>query len=193
MESKMITLGGATWINLANTVLMRDGQRIDLLQSRDGVLQWLKGNGLLQGGHPQDADGEAVFGTLLRLRDICADALSDLRREGRLSDRTFARLEQESDALEVTVRMVREGGVPRLIPEGRSVSDRIVYEVLRSLTDTLAHYPADRIRKCEHDSCVLHFVDTSKGGKRRWCSMELCGNRRKAADFYARKKERARM
>lgn len=191
MDSKMITLGGATWINLANTLMMRDGQRVDLLQSRDGALRWLEGNGLLQGELPQDSDGEAISGTLLRLRDICADALSDLRREGRLSDRTFARLEQESGALAVTVRMEREGGVPRLIQEGRSVSDRIVYEVLRSLADTLAHYPPDRIRKCEHHACMLHFVDTSKGGKRRWCSMELCGNRRKAADFYARKKERA--
>jgi len=191
MDSKIITLGGATWINLANTVLMRDGQSVDLLQSRDGALQWLEGNGLLQGDLPQDADGEAISGMLLRLRDICADALADLRLEGRLSDRTFAGLEQESGALAVTVRMEREGDVPRLIQEGRSASDRIVYEVLRSLTDTLAQYPPDRIRKCEHDSCVLHFVDTSKGGKRRWCSMELCGNRRKAADFYARKKERA--
>nr|WP_090396707.1 CGNR zinc finger domain-containing protein [Natribacillus halophilus] len=47
-----------------------------------------------------------------------------------------------------------------------------------------------RIRECEHPECILYFVDTSKSGKRRWCSMELCGNRQKAADFYARKKNK---
>ena len=41
-----------------------------------------------------------------------------------------------------------------------------------------AHTNRDRVRKC--DQCVLHFVDTSKKGTRRWCSMQLCGNRQKA-------------
>lgn len=41
-----------------------------------------------------------------------------------------------------------------------------------------------RVRKC--DQCVLHFHDTSKKGTRRWCSMQLCGNRRKVAAYAAR-------
>ncbi len=44
-----------------------------------------------------------------------------------------------------------------------------------------------RVRKC--DQCVLHFHDTSKKGTRRWCSMQLCGNRRKVAAYAARKRE----
>ncbi|WP_276358440.1 CGNR zinc finger domain-containing protein [Cohnella caldifontis] len=190
MEPKIITLGGATWINLANTIVQQDHQRVDLLEDRDDAVQWLEGNGLLQGELPKDSGGDAIHDTLTRLRDICVDALSDLRREGRLSDQTIAKLEKESGALAVNVRMERENGVPRLIHEGRSLEDRVSYEVLRSLVDTLSQYPPERIRKCEHASCMLHFVDTSKSGKRRWCSMDLCGNRQKAADFYARKKER---
>jgi DNA phosphorothioation-dependent restriction protein DptG len=41
-----------------------------------------------------------------------------------------------------------------------------------------------RVRKC--DQCVLHFHDTSKKGTRRWCSMQLCGNRLKVAAYAAR-------
>jgi len=47
----------------------------------------------------------------------------------------------------------------------------------------------DRIRGCAHDSCVLHFFDTSRNGTRRWCSMAACGNRAKASRHYARSKE----
>ncbi len=36
------------------------------------------------------------------------------------------------------------------------------------------------IRVCESPDCVLAFYDTTKNHKRRWCSMEVCGNRHKA-------------
>jgi predicted RNA-binding Zn ribbon-like protein len=44
----------------------------------------------------------------------------------------------------------------------------------------------NRVRKCEQ--CVLHFYDTSKKGTRRWCSMQLCGNRLKVAAYAARRR-----
>jgi len=47
-----------------------------------------------------------------------------------------------------------------------------------------------RVRKC--GQCVLHFYDTSKKGTRRWCSMQLCGNRLKVAAYAARQRARAR-
>jgi predicted RNA-binding Zn ribbon-like protein len=49
----------------------------------------------------------------------------------------------------------------------------------------LAERP-DRVRRCAHPACVLWFHDTSRGGARRWCSMETCGNRAKAGRHYAR-------
>lgn len=47
---------------------------------------------------------------------------------------------------------------------------------------------ADRIRQCEGPPCAVLFVDTSRKGQRRWCSMSACGNRAKAAGFRAREK-----
>ena len=49
-----------------------------------------------------------------------------------------------------------------------------------------AHADFERVRKC--GQCVLHFVDTSKKGTRRWCSMQLCGNRLKVAAYAARQR-----
>ncbi|MBG0827340.1 ABATE domain-containing protein [Planomonospora sp. ID67723] len=37
----------------------------------------------------------------------------------------------------------------------------------------------DRVRMCEGDRCYLLFLDTSRPGARRWCSMDRCGNRHK--------------
>jgi len=51
-----------------------------------------------------------------------------------------------------------------------------------------AHADRNRVRKCGH--CVLHFYDISKKGTRRWCSMQLCGNRLKVAAYAARQRTR---
>ena len=37
------------------------------------------------------------------------------------------------------------------------------------------------VKKCESATCVLHFLDTTRGRRRRWCSMAVCGNRAKQA------------
>jgi predicted RNA-binding Zn ribbon-like protein len=43
-----------------------------------------------------------------------------------------------------------------------------------------------RLRQCE--ACVVHFFDTSKKGSRRWCSMNICGNKLKVAAYQRRKR-----
>ena len=55
-----------------------------------------------------------------------------------------------------------------------------------SLATLVAEVDWNRVRKCVQ--CVLHFHDTSKKGTRRWCSMQLCGNRLKVAAYARRKR-----
>jgi predicted RNA-binding Zn ribbon-like protein len=58
--------------------------------------------------------------------------------------------------------------------------------IIDATADLLAEPDLSRIRKCE--SCVLHFFDTSKKGSRRWCSMNICGNKLKVAAYQKRKR-----
>lgn len=43
-----------------------------------------------------------------------------------------------------------------------------------------------RLRQCAADDCGLFLMDTSRPNNRRWCSMELCGNRNKTRAYRAR-------
>jgi predicted RNA-binding Zn ribbon-like protein len=43
-----------------------------------------------------------------------------------------------------------------------------------------------RIRECSADDCRLVYLDTSRSGNRRWCSMQRCGNRAKVRAHRAR-------
>lgn len=61
--------------------------------------------------------------------------------------------------------------------------------ILDGAADLLSEPEGQRIRKCE--ACVVHFFDTSKKGSRRWCSMNLCGNKLKVAAYQRRKRDSA--
>src|SRR5215471_13216524 len=88
----------------------------------------------------------------------------------------------------------------RLKTSGTGYATELWFEALRpdDLYAPLAHSAASlfadvdrqRVRKC--GQCILHFHDTSKKGTRRWCSMQLCGNRLKVAAYAARHHRKSR-
>lgn len=47
-----------------------------------------------------------------------------------------------------------------------------------------------RVKMCPADRCGWLFLDESKNGRRRWCSMDLCGNRAKARRHYQKRDTR---
>lgn len=45
----------------------------------------------------------------------------------------------------------------------------------------------ERLRRCSGERCDLLYVDTSRPGNRRWCSMARCGNRHKVRTLRTRR------
>jgi predicted RNA-binding Zn ribbon-like protein len=84
-------------------------------------------------------------------------------------------------------RLTGAGSKPstELYFESRNVED-LFAPLAHSAAILLAGANRERVRKC--GQCVLHFLDTSKKGTRRWCSMQLCGNRLKVAAYAARRR-----
>ena len=44
------------------------------------------------------------------------------------------------------------------------------------------------VKSCEGPTCTLLFADHTKGHRRRWCSMAVCGNRAKQQAHYQRRR-----
>jgi predicted RNA-binding Zn ribbon-like protein len=61
-----------------------------------------------------------------------------------------------------------------------------VWPVVRSAADLLTSAELSALRLCASESCAWLFLDTSRNGSRRWCSMRTCGNRAKARRHHAR-------
>jgi predicted RNA-binding Zn ribbon-like protein len=58
--------------------------------------------------------------------------------------------------------------------------------ITNAVADLLSDVSPGRVRKCE--ACIVHFLDTSKKGSRRWCSMNICGNKIKVAAYQQRQR-----
>ncbi len=72
-----------------------------------------------------------------------------------------------------------------LAPDAAAL-DGPLWPVVRSAIDLFTTGDLDRLRECAGDPCGWLFLDTSRGGQRRWCDMADCGNLTKVRRFRAR-------
>jgi predicted RNA-binding Zn ribbon-like protein len=72
--------------------------------------------------------------------------------------------------------------------EAKPTAPGILAPVLWSTADVLVGPDSARVRECANHRCLWLFLDDSKNGSRRWCSMQMCGNRAKAQRHYQRQK-----
>ncbi|MEO3828289.1 ABATE domain-containing protein [Actinomadura sp. B10D3] len=95
------------------------------------------------------------------------------------------------ERIPATVRDVVNGAAARPVPaphmdaEGdvRWQADDLVSAVLavlsRDVLELVASPHLARLRQCAGTDCSALFLDLSRPGRRRWCSMDHCGNRAK--------------
>jgi len=70
---------------------------------------------------------------------------------------------------------------------GTASGSELLATIARDAVDLLTGPMVHRIRMCSGQRCYLIYVDTSRPGRRRLCSMEHCGNRHKVRALRARR------
>ena len=65
---------------------------------------------------------------------------------------------------------------------------KLLAPILNDSYETLLSDKLNRIKECSN--CGWLFYDTTKNGKRRWCSMKSCGSSVKALEWYHRQKKK---
>lgn len=67
--------------------------------------------------------------------------------------------------------------------------DPILWPIVRSAAELLTSDQRSLIRECEGEECTWLFLDHSKNRTRRWCDMDICGNRAKWHRYYKKHKK----
>jgi len=70
--------------------------------------------------------------------------------------------------------------------------DSLLLPIAHAIANLLTSEDLSRVKACEKSACTLFFLDRTRGQRRRWCSMTLCGNRAKQALHRSRVKRRKR-
>ena len=202
-EPEFLLLGNDPALDLLNTTPVLASEPVDLLPDYAALARWLAAAGLataregreLRERWQNSAQGlralaevkalrEALRGILVATASGAAVSASWLETVNAALGRAHVRqaIEWDARAWRFSLRLSRD-------QEGAATASVRVAESIAAL---LSGKDLSCVRKCENPSCVLWFYDTSKNHTRRWCSMDLCGNRAKVAAHYRRNAGRSR-
>lgn len=161
-------------LDLVNTRWVSTDGPVDLFDHPDGVAAWLA-------EHDLAADLTAPASAEQPLR-LAREAL-----------RAVLEAPDDVDAAALLDAVLESGRVQRGYAPGGPTTQVVVDPAWRPAWTAAAAYLdlidalPGRIRSCDGAGCVLVFADTSRNGRRRWCSMQACGARAKSADYYRRR------
>lgn len=179
-------VGNALCLDFANTVNQRVEPVRDRLAEPDGLRSWAEAAGLPRPSRrPTDADRidavalrDAVYRIFAAVASDERPAPRDTTVVNRLAAEGLGTAVYAAAGPAYTVRWKDNG--PR----------RVLWAVADSAVELLRHGPLDRVGECP--SCGWVFLDTSRNGRRRWCSMTMCGGAVKSARHYERTRSSGR-
>jgi predicted RNA-binding Zn ribbon-like protein len=186
-------------LDFLNTEPMADGRRIDQLPDFESLVAWCAEAGFIEADLARalvrrwgsTANGRAAVARAREFRASLRHLLAQQTRGEPPSARALSSLNRAL-ALELGhTQLVRH---ERRVNRRQRVAVEHPEQLLRPIAEAAASLLCDAdpalIRRCKSADCVLLFYDVSKNHARRWCSMELCGNRTKVAAHYRRSKTR---
>jgi predicted RNA-binding Zn ribbon-like protein len=175
---------GQPVLDFLATLAGRRGEPLERLATPDDLSRWLDLTGLA-------FDARCDQKLLAQARELREALYRTVvaAREGRPPDAAdlelvngWARRRTQSPQLDTLFRVTLVGPDP---------CRAALAELAQAGIELVAGEQLPLIRNCANPGCSLMFIDHSRPGRRRWCSMERCGNRAKTAR-YRQRRARAR-
>ncbi len=190
---RFLFVGGDVSIDFVNTQMIESGREVDRISTPQELAAWVAASNLgTEFGVPTDI-ASTIYTQAIDLRAAlraCYNALIDEQPVPSPALKSLNAVLASAPGTEV-----------------RRLSTQALHHAPRvDLAKDASHLPwllanagaqllcSDRttsLRRCANrEHCMLIFLDTSRSHTRRWCSMDLCGNRRKVAAHNARARRR---
>ncbi len=200
-HSPAIFVGDTMGLDFLNSVATPIDAPIDWIDDGEGLLRWLEQAGLVPPETLKVMREQALPGELDKVADqarslrewfrnfvrerkgrpLTPEALDELEPLNRLLERdeSFNRVLARKDGGGLDFQSRRKWRSPEalLLPIGEALGRFVCTE---DFSD---------VKACEGHACTLLFVDHTRGHRRRWCSMAMCGNRAKQAAHRHRLKQ----
>jgi predicted RNA-binding Zn ribbon-like protein len=171
---------------LGPTELLPDVRALERWLIASGMVTSAKAKSSLRGWRAS-AEAADFLEQLIAFRERLRGAVARIERGSSPSDAFLAEVNTQliRHPLNTSIQR-RDGRLTREISVELHRPTDLWAPIIDATAELLAETEWSRIRKCE--SCVVHFFDASKKGSRRWCSMNICGNKLKVAAYQRRKR-----
>jgi predicted RNA-binding Zn ribbon-like protein len=190
-------VGNRLALDFLNTDLMSNGKAIELLTDAAAIARWMVRAELLTEKAATELElawessprVDQAVAAVRRFRDRLRAAVFAFEAGSGVSTDFL----DELNSLLRTHPMYRmveadgHGGYRQTLSFEPQLPDDVLGPLAEDTMRLLTSVVAGRVRKCE--GCPVHFLDVSKKGSRRWCSMSLCGNKVKVAAYQQRQRE----
>jgi predicted RNA-binding Zn ribbon-like protein len=191
VREPFLFLGGSPALDFVNTEVMADGRPKDLLGDGEDLVRWLERSGLAgeeDARSMRKAPPEAARKWIARaraLRGSLRKTFRTLASGGSLGAADLRPLDEILARSRFRPRVAFARGRARLAFESVDPFSPLV-AIASSAAEFFASANLAQVRQCEGTGCILFFYDVTKSHTRRWCRMNPCGNRIKAAAHYRR-------
>ena len=189
-------VGGNLALDFANTQSGPPGGQVDIesLASYEDLVAWALRVGAVgppdaddlvrqARRHPRDAD--AAFDHATALRDLIFKIFVSIAADEEPPSDALARLrDDEAEALEHATLTATPSGFAWTWSRPTDL-DRLRWPIVHAAATLLTEGRLERVKAC--GGCRYLFLDETKNGSRRWCSMADCGTRAKMRRFVARR------
>ena len=188
-------VGNQLALDFLNTRPVQDGEALELLPDFTALLRWYKAAGLLSAHEIANLKSEwgetpqarHTLESLRAFRERLRKQVIDWERDGTIRRSLIDEINRLMEEHPMSAKLRRTGDSITIDSASKPQTPAHLFApIAQSAAMLFANADRKRVRKCAN--CILHFVDTSKKGTRRWCSMQLCGNRLKVAAYAARQR-----
>jgi len=186
-------------LGFANTRYYRGGDApTETLADSGAFLAWCRSAGLLSAGGEralrrawrESAAGAEAFRGALAIRETIYRIFFATAESKAPTPADLEALNRALRTAPARIGVARSGSAfawcvsPIEVPGLAALLAPVLWSAANLLTGTRLA----RVRHCANERCLWLFLDDSKSGTRRWCSMSACGNRAKAHRHYVRQK-----
>ena len=188
-------VGNQLTLDFLNTCPVQEGEPSELLPDFSALLHWFQTAGLLsreeiesiQQKWGKTAKAKEITAAMREFRELLRGEILAWENGGAIRGSTITELNRLMAEHPMCMRLKTGRRTPSTELWFDSHEPEDLFAPLAHNAATLfANVDRRGVRKCP--TCVLHFYDTSKKGTRRWCSMRMCGNRRKVAAYATRQR-----
>lgn len=194
-------LGGRLCLDFINTLDWRGAEvPLEFLNTYRDLVIWSRHVGICTPGEARqlsklakssESQAQKIRNQAIKLRETMYRIFSAIGQNNNPTEKDLAEFSRHlAESMKSSQIVKTEAGFAWNTAGNKTRLEWILDPIIRSAADLLVSDEIKHVKACADPACGWLFLDVSRNKKRRWCDMQICGNRAKASRFYKKKQGR---